>query len=115
MKNKEEFIEKFYIDNPFLLRSDMEEGTFFTRFNFDNDHVAKEVYLISNDIKAIYYQIGNEFFVGTYNNRDKKYINKLLQCNYSDYIEIKEEMYFEENVLYDFVESGADDFDYFLE
>lgn len=115
LKNKEEFIEKFYIDNPFLLRSDMEEGTFFTRFNFDNHHVAKEVYLISNDIKAIYYQIGNEFFVGTYSDRDKKYINKLLQCNYSNYIEVKEEMYFEENVLYDFVESGADDFDYFLE
>ncbi|HSQ88990.1 hypothetical protein [Romboutsia sp.] len=109
-----EFIEKFYIDNPFLLRSDMEEGTFFTRFNFNNNHVKNEVYVINNDMRAIYYQVDNKFFVGTYSENDRKYINKILQCNYKEYIKLKEELYFEENVLYDFVESGSIDFEDFL-
>ena len=111
----EEFLDIFHKDNPFVLRSDMEDAVFFTRFNFNNNHVKNEVYVINNDIKAIYYQIGDEFFVGTYSDNDRKYINKMLQCNYKEYLDIKEELYFEENVLYDFVESGSDDFDDFLD
>lgn len=113
--NKDEFIENFHKENPFMLRSDMENATFFTRFNFNNNHVKKDIYLISNDIKAIYYQIRNEFFIGTYSEKDRNYINKLVQCNYKEYLKVKEEFYFEENVLYDFVESGSDDFDDFLD
>lgn len=109
------FLEIFYKDNPFTLRSEMDEGMFFTRFNFNNNHVNNEIYVINNDLKAIYYQIGDEFFVGTYNDKDRKYINKILQCNYKEYLDIKEELYFEENVLYDFVESGSDDFYDFLD
>lgn len=115
LKNKDEFIEKFYKDNPFVLKSDMDDATFFTRFNFNNNHVKENIYVINNDIKAIYYSINNEFFVGTYSDKDRKYINKLLKCNYKDYLEIKEELYFEENVLYDFVESGSNDFYDFLD
>ena len=77
--------------------------------------VKSNVYVINNDIKAIYYQMGNEFFIGTYSDKDRKYINKILQCNYKEYLELKEELYFEENVLYDFVESESDDFFDFLD
>ena len=111
----DEFLDIFYKDNPFVLKSDMENGTFFTRFNFNNDHVKENVYVINNDIKAIYYQMENEFFVGTYSDKDRKYINKILQCNYKEYLDIKEELYFEENVLYDFVESESNDFYDFLD
>ena len=111
----DEFLDIFYKDNPFVLKSDMENGTFFTRFNFNNDHVKENVYVINNDIKAIYYQMENEFFVGTYSDKDIKYINKILQCNYKEYLDIKEELYFEENVLYDFVESESNDFYDFLD
>ena len=110
--DKEPIFDK---DNPFVLKSDMENGTFFTRFNFNNDHVKENVYVINNDIKAIYYQMENEFFVGTYSDKDRKYINKILQCNYKEYLDIKEELYFEENVLYDFVESESNDFYDFLD
>lgn len=115
VENTDEFLSKFYIDNPFTLKSDMEDAMFFTRFNFNNDHVKKLIYVINNDIKAIYYQIEDSFFVGTYSDNDRKYINKLLQCNYKEYIKLEEELYFEENVLYDFVESGSDDFYDFLD
>jgi len=114
-KNTDEFLEKFYIDNPFVLKSNMEDAMFFTRFNFNNDHVKNNIYVINNDIKAIYYQIDDNFFVGTYSDKDRKYINKILQCNYKEYISLQEELYFEENVLYDFVESGSDDFYDFLD
>lgn len=115
LKNKDEFLYKFYDDNPFMLRSEMEEGVFFTRFNFNNDHVKQNVYVINNDIKSIYYQLGDELFVGTYSEKDRKYINKLLITKYRDYLDVYESYFFEENVLYDFVESGSNDFKDFLE
>lgn len=111
----EDFVNKFYEDNPFMMRSEGEEGILFTRFNFNNNHVKEEVYLINNDIKAIYYQMQNKFFVGTYNERDRRYINKLLLTNYKDYLTLEDSYFFEENVLYDFVESGSDDFEDYLD
>ncbi len=115
LDSREEFIELFYKNNPFLLKSEMEYATFFTRFNFNNSHVKDNIYVINNDIKAIYYAVNNEFFVGTYNEKDRKYINKLLQCNYKSYLSHKEDLYFDENVLYDFVESESEDFYDFLD
>ena len=111
---RSEFLMKFYEENPFMLKSDMEEGVFFTRFNFNNNHVKENIYVINNDIKSIYYQLADEFFVGTYSEKDRKYINKLLLTKYKEYLTISESYYFEENVLYDFVESGSDDFEDFL-
>lgn len=115
VKNTDEFLMEFYNDNPFMLKSEMEEGVFFTRFNFNNNHVKKDIYVINNDIKSIYYQLGDEFFVGTYSERDRKYINKLLMTKYKEYLKVDESYFFEENVLYDFVESGSDDFEDFLD
>lgn len=109
------FVEQFYRDNPFTLRSDVEEGVLFTRFNFNNDHVKEDVYVINNDLKAIYYVMQDKLYVGTYSVKDRKFINKILNVKYKDYIDIVDSMYFEQNVLYDFVESGCDDFDYFIE
>ena len=54
---------EFYNDNPFMLKSEMEEGIFFTRFNFNNNHVKENVYVINNDIKAIYYQMQMSFLL----------------------------------------------------
>lgn len=62
LKNKEQFLMEFYNDNPFMLKSEMEEGMFFTRFNFNNNHVKENIYVINNDIKSIYYQVADEFF-----------------------------------------------------
>lgn len=113
--NKDEFLMEFYSDNPFMLRSEMDEGVFFTRFNFNNNHVKSNVYVINNDIKSIYYQLGDEFFVGTYSERDRKYINNILVTKYKEYLNVDESYFFEENVLYDFVESGSNDFEDFLD
>ncbi len=63
VNSPEEFAGVFYRENPFLLKSDMNEGIFFTRFNFNNDHVKENVYVINNDMKAIYYLMGNKFLL----------------------------------------------------
>ena len=115
VEDGDEFVEKFYEDNPFVLRSDMDEdAVFFTRFNFNNDHVKRMSYVINNDIKAIYYYLDGMFFVGTYSERDRDYINGLLKVNYKG-LEYQDSMFFEQNALYDFVESGNDDFYDFLD
>ena len=115
LENKDEFIDKFYKLNPFVLKSELDLGMLFTRFNFDNNHVKKDTYVINNDLTALYYQLNDKLFVATYNKKDRLYINKLLQCNFSDYVKIKEELFFEQNVLYDFVESESEDFEDFLD
>lgn len=115
LQNYEEFIDKFYRDNPFMLKSKLDEGMFFTRFNFNNNHVQEKIYVINNDLKAVYYAMEHKFYVATYSRRDRDYINKLLITKYKEYIEFDEAMCFEQNVLYDFAESGCDDFNYFIE
>lgn len=115
IENTELFLERFYGDNPFLQKSEIDDNNFFTRFNFNNNHVKEDIYVINNDIKAIYYQMEDKLFVGTYSDKDRSYINKLLKCNYEEYLKLDEELYFEENVLYDFLESGSDDFYGFLD
>lgn len=43
----DEFLDIFYKDNPFVLKSDMENGTFFTRFNFNNDQLICLLYFLN--------------------------------------------------------------------
>ena len=115
LEKYDEFIDKFYRDNPFMMKSELDEGMFFTRFNFNNNHVKERVYVINNDLKAIYYAMEDKFYVATYSKRDRDYINKLLLANYKEYIKFDDAMCFEQNVLFDFAESGCDDFNYFIE
>ena len=98
-----------------MMKSELDEGMFFTRFNFNNNHVKERVYVINNDLKAIYYAMEDKFYVATYSKRDRDYINKLLLANYKEYIKFDDAMCFEQNVLFDFAESGCYDFNYFIE
>ena len=113
--NDDMFEDKFYSKNPFVQKSFMDEGILYTRYNFDNNHVKEDVYVINNDIKALYYKVGNLFFVATYTQKDRSYINKMLVCNFKEEVELLDEYFFEENVLFDFAESGSIDFEDFLD
>lgn len=115
LNNSTIFAKKLYEDNPFMLRSYLEEGIFFTRFKFNNNHVKEKVYVINNDLKAIYYIMDDKLFVGTYSKKDRDYINKILLLNYKEFIEFEDAMCLEQNALYDFAESGCEDFYYFIE
>lgn len=115
VSNKEGFLEKLFEENPALQKSEMEDSTFFTNFNLNNDHVKENIYVINNDMNAIYYQIDDKFFVGTYDLTNNRKLNDSLQQEYKEYLKFEEEYYFEQNVLYDFVESGSDDFYDFLD
>lgn len=115
LKDKEKFLKKFYTENPFLQKTEADENLFFTLFNSNNNHVKDNFYVINNDINSLFYQVNDEFFVATYTEVNRKNINKILVDNYSEFLTEKEQLYFEENVLYDFIESGSNDFYDFLD
>ena len=124
--NRESEVNRFDVIGTFITNGDNKVSNIFAandkfysvrefRFNFNNNHVKQNVYVINNDLKAIYYVMEDKLYVGTYSKRDRDYINKLLIANYKDYLNFDDAMCFEQNVLYDFAESGCDDFYYFIE
>ena len=115
VNDEKEFLKIFYSDNPFNLKSDLENGVLFTRFNFDNNHVKKNIYLISDDIKALYYVINNKLLVASYSERDKIYIDKILNAKYREYIKKENEYLFRGSILYEFVESEESDIYNFID
>jgi len=42
INDQKHFLQTFYNDNPFTLKSNLENGVLFTRFNFNNNHVKPE-------------------------------------------------------------------------
>lgn len=110
-----EFLNAFYRDNPFTLKSHLESDVLLTRFNFDNNHVKKDIYLISDDIKALYYVINDKLLVASYSERDKIYIGKILTAKYRSYIKKENEYLFKGSMLYEFVESQENDFYNFID
>jgi hypothetical protein len=115
INDQNDFLENFYSDNPFTLKSNLENGVLFTRFNFNNNHVKKDTYLISDDIKSLYYIINNKLLVACYNERNKIYTDKILNAKYKDYIKNENEYLFKGSVLYEFVESEENDFYNFID
>lgn len=113
--NQSELLDKFHSDNPFTLRSHLKNGVLFTRFNFNNNHVKKEIYLISDDIKALYYVVNNKLLVATYTNIDNIYMDKILKAKYKDYIKEESNYLFNGSILYEFVESEEKDFYSFMD
>lgn len=114
IKNIDSFEKKFHDENPFLFKSFMDNGNLYTRFSFNNDHVKESEYVINNDIKAIYYFAMGKLFIGTYSNDDSEFINESIELNYGGSTKLTGNYYFEQNALYDFAESGAEDFNDFL-
>lgn len=110
----EDFEEVFYDENPFLFKSYMDNGNLYTRFSFNNNHVKENIYVINNDLKAIYYFTNNNLFVGTYSKEDSEFINGVINFNYSGKLDFIDNYYFNQNALFDFAESGSDDFNDFL-
>ncbi|MDR0880799.1 MAG: hypothetical protein LBN09_08900 [Clostridioides sp.] len=115
VKFRSDFEDVFHKENPGLCKSNMDKGTLYTRFNYNNDHVKQNVYVINNDIKAIYYFLEDKMFAGTYSPEDAKVLNDSLAIVYKDYLDPGEIFYFEENALYDFAESGSLDLDDFID
>ncbi len=127
MVKKKEFISVYEIfdldfEQQFLLRHKHcmvnlhENGRLITEFKINNDHVTHENFLLSDDIERVYFMTDDhQLLVMAYavdGNEDFENHEAKL---FSGQLQLLELLEFEEPILYDFVDSGFDDFIEFLE
>ncbi|OPJ55979.1 hypothetical protein [Alkalithermobacter paradoxus] len=111
VNNGQDFKNNFYKDNPYLMKMEFESGVMFTEFKKNNDHVKNNTYIISDDIKSIYY-ITNEdqLIVANYCEDDKIYTDTTIKEKYSNYVEFEDEYGFEGSLIYEFAQDGYSNF-----
>ena len=99
---------------PAIQGIEFDDGVLYIQYYPDNEHVDGEVYVINNDIMFIIYINENQLFLATYNEEARELIEESLRGQMESRIEKIDTMSFAQNVLFDFVESGNDDFYDFL-
>lgn len=108
-------IEKIvYNAYPSIQGIEFDNGVLYIQYYSDNSHVDSRVYVINNDIMFIIYVNDKQLFLATYNEFAREMIDDSLREVMSDKITKRDTMSFEQNVLFDFVESGNEDFYDFL-
>lgn len=106
---------KIYNAYPAIQGIQFESGGLYIQYYFDNTHLDSDVYVINNDIMFIIYLNEDRLFLATYNERSRELIEESLSNELGNLVN-KENVYkFEQNVLFDFVESGNDDFYDFID
>lgn len=106
---------KIYNAYPAIQGIQFESGGLYIQYYFDNTHLDSDVYVINNDIMFIIYLNKDRLFLATYNERSRELIEESLSNELGNLVN-KENVYkFEQNVLFDFVESGNDDFYDFID
>ena len=106
---------KIYNAYPAIQGIQFESGGLYIQYYFDNTHLDSDVYVKNNDIMFIIYLNEDRLFLATYNERSRELIEESLSNELGNLVN-KENVYkFEQNVLFDFVESGNDDFYDFID
>ncbi|KXZ39129.1 hypothetical protein SAMN05661008_01117 [Alkalithermobacter thermoalcaliphilus JW-YL-7 = DSM 7308] len=102
-----EFKDKFYNDHPYCMKTEFENGVMFTEFKKNNDHVKKDIYIINDDIKSIYYITNaNQLIIASYDESEKEDIKKFIGNKYKGHIKFKDEYIFEGSIIYGFAQDG---------
>lgn len=116
IKECEEFAETFLEMKLNSLKNIHENGQVFIEFNVDNSHVNRRTFLLSDDIYGVYYLSDyGQLLVASYTEKNIRNIEKhLLQSELSKYMILNERLEFKESILYEFIESGYEDFYDFL-
>ena len=114
-----------YYDKPnkYSLRSFMvmskeeiyENGILFTQYYQDNSHLDNQVYLINNDLMFNIFLTENILYLATFDLDTRSFVDYVFKDSLSGYFSLVDSLEFEQNVLFDFVESGNDDFYDFLD
>ncbi|MEG0249494.1 MAG: hypothetical protein RR561_00940 [Peptostreptococcus sp.] len=114
-ENKEIIENKIYNAYPAIQGIQFDCGSLYIQYYFDNTHLDSDIYVINNDIMFIIYLNKDRLFLATYNERSRELIEESLSNELNKLVD-KENIYkFEQNVLFDFVESGNDDFYDFID
>jgi len=91
-------------------------GFLYTEFNPNNDHVKKPIYYLNGDIYAVYYvTTGNQLAVATYKEENLKDIKEYFNIEeFEGIMEFESEFKIDNPILYEFVQSGYDNFYEFI-
>ncbi len=94
-----------------------EGGELFMIFRDNNDHVKKPIYLLNDDVLGIYYVLdAGQLILASYSLDGIKALEKDLEESYmDDYVVPVSKYEFKEPVLLEFIHSGFDDFEDFVE
>ncbi|MGN0701678.1 MAG: hypothetical protein ACI4KL_00630 [Lentihominibacter sp.] len=92
-------------------------GRMFMAFKKTNDHVNERVFLLSNDVRGVYYLTDyGQLIVMAYNENDLRMLTSRLAASpLAPYLLYSSGYEFLEPVLFEFVNSGFEDFDDFVE
>ena len=92
-----------------------ENGILFTQYYQDNSHLDNQVYLINNDLMFNIFLTENILYLASFDLDTRSFVDYVFKDSLSGYFSLVDSLEFEQNVLFDFVESGNDDFYDFLD
>ena len=113
----EEFLDTFAAFASVFTETAYENGKLYIDFNETNAHVGKPVYMINNDIHAMYYltDYGQIIIVG-YSFEDVQDAEFRMYLSLLSYpLAVSTKYEFKEPVFYEFIKSDFTDFDSFIE
>ena len=92
-----------------------EKGILFTQYYQDNSHLDSQVYLINNDLMFNIFLTENILYLATFDLDTRSFVEYVFRDSFGEKIRLVDSLEFEQNLLFDFVESGNDDFYDFLD
>lgn len=97
--------------------SDHDGGRLFMVFCQHNDHVKKPTFMLNDDVLGIYYLVDDsQLILASYSLEGIKALESDLKESYmNDYVVPVSKYEFKEPVLFDFINSGFDDFEDFVD
>lgn len=113
--NRKSLENIIYNAYPSIQGIEFDNGVLYIQYYPDNAHLDSGVYVINNDIMFIVYINDKQLFLATYNEESRELIDESLRYQMNDRILKKDTIVFKQNILFDFVESGNDDFYDFLD
>ncbi len=92
-----------------------EKGILFTQYYQDNSHLDSQVYLINNDLMFNIFLTENILYLATFDLDTRSFVEYVFRDSFGEKIRLVDSLEFEQNLLFDFVESGNDDIYDFLD
>ena len=108
----EPFEQSFSLFTLGCMRTDHDMGRLFLEFNKTNDHVNQRVFRLNEDVHGLYYVSDfGQLIVAAYTPQDIVELeNKLLRSALAPFLHLSGKFLFKEQVIYEFIQSGMDDF-----
>lgn len=92
-----------------IQRLEYENGVLYTQYWSDNSHVDNEIYVINNDIQFLIYVDDERLYLATYDYETQIFVENLLKSILENIVEFDGVYEFDQNVLFDFIQSGEID------